>query len=88
MGHLKIYCANCTGKWEVYKRDMKSDTERVCPYCGKEIRQTIWEKVVIPGFERMEQVDNALAVEYLDRKSTFFGVSYSTDSVWLSKARR
>lgn len=87
MGHLKIYCHNCTGRWEVYERDLKSDSSRICPYCFKEIDKSTWAKEIIPGYERMKVVDNAVIKDYLQGKAAFFGVSYSSDNVLIKKAQ-
>ena len=87
MGHLKIYCHNCTGRWEVYERDLKYDTSRICPYCLKEIDASTWAREIVPGYERMKAVDGAVITDYLKGKSTFFGVSYSSDNILLKKAQ-
>ena len=87
MGHLKIYCHNCTGRWEVYERDLKSDSSRICPYCFKEIDKSTWAKEIVSGYDKMKTADNAVIKDYLQGKASFFGVSYSSDNMLIKKAQ-
>ncbi len=43
MVYAKIHCGNCNRKWLVYWRDANSSESKVCPHCGKEIDDDLWD---------------------------------------------
>ena len=65
MGYLRIHCKNCRKSWEVYHRDNWHDElARQCPHCYAEIDRDLWERVVLPAFGAMSDMNRELYKDY------------------------
>ena len=60
MAYIKIHCADCGVVREIHKYMPDGADVRYCPLCGSEIDADIWESLVIPAAELLNQANREI----------------------------
>lgn len=80
MAFLRIYCNECGGKWEIYRRDNWNDeTARQCPHCFLQINRDVWEKEILPAFNAVHDANAELFKESTGYSKPLFSFDVVTN---------
>lgn len=61
MAFMRIFCAHCRGKWELYPRDpLSTKNAATCPHCGSRIDEHTWTTAILPAFEAVSQANESV----------------------------
>ena len=64
MTFLRVHCAGCGRKWDVYKHSIKSEFSRECPNCYRQVDEQLWQSQVIPAFCSVDDANIELLKEH------------------------
>lgn len=84
---MKVKCYHCKGTYRLYGDMMHHPTANICPFCGEEIRRSVWEHCVLPAWGLMEDTNRDLQQEYTGYPDTqLFQIEYQTNKPRVHKA--
>ncbi len=79
MAYLRIYCDYCGQKWDVYQRNMKDDSSRVCPHCMAEIDPQTWVRQIVPALCMVADANQELFRDHLEYHKPVFTFDVKED---------
>lgn len=80
MGYLRIHCARCRRRWDIYSRDnWNGATSHQCPHCGAAMDRQTWERQILPAFGAIEDANKEIYKDHVGYKIPMFRIDFIAD---------